>query len=500
MQARQWESGTVVVERRIQPGRGAVARLAGLGEVRRDVIRVRGALEILQVAGDAGRAVQGVVVVDVAVGTLARRNGVQARQRKAGGGVVELAIGPQHRVVTLLARRGETRVRHRRGSIAIVGLVTADARRVGDAVVVVDVAVRALPWRHHMVARQRKSRFRVVKRCRLPSRSVVAHLAGLREPALHMVGIRRVLEVLQMTRHASRRRDVVVVVHVTVRALPWRHGVHARQWEVHRRVVETGGLPGGGRVARLASLGEAPGHVVRIGRALKVLQMARHACSAVQGVVIVDVTVGALTRRHSMHARQSEPCRGVVKLAIAPLHRVMALFASRREAGVRHRSGRAGKIFLVTRETQSAGQVVVVVGVAIGALPWRHCMSAGQRKSHRRVIELRIQPVIGSVAAFTRGGKLRADVVGIGRPRKIRRVAGIALRRHRLKLAIGRALMAGVAVDCGVRSGQREPVVMLLDLLDRHLPAAHRVALLAVRSQLPLVNVRVAVLAALSDV
>ena len=382
MQARQRESGAVVVERCIQPGRGAVARLAGLGEVRRDVIRVRGALEILQVAGDAGRAVQGVVVVDVAVGTLARRNGVQARQRKAGGGVVELAIGPQHRVVTLLARRGETRVRHRRGGIVIVGLVTADARCVGDAVVVVDVAVRALPWRHHMVARQRKSRFRVVKRCRLPSRSVVAHLAGLREPALHMVGIRRVLEVLQMTRHASRRRDVVVVVHVTVRALPWRHGVHARQWEVHRRVVETGGLPGGGRVARLASLGEAPGHVIRIGRALKVLQMARHACSAVQGVVIVDVTVGALTRRHRMHARQNEPCRRVVELTIAPLHRVMALFAGGREAGVRHRSGRAGKIFLVTRETQSAGEVVVVVDVAVDALPRRHGVPARQKKSH----------------------------------------------------------------------------------------------------------------------
>ena len=499
VQACQRESCAVVVERRIQPGRGAVAGLAGLGEVRCDVIRTGRALEILQVAGDARRAVQGVVIVDVAVRALAWRNGVQACQRKAGGGVVKLPVGPQHRVVTLLARRGKTRVRHRRGGIVVVGLMTADAGRAGNAVVVVDVAVHALPRRHRMAARQRKSRFRVVKRRRLPRGSVVARLAGLREPTLHMVGIRRVLEILQMARHASRRRDVVVVVYVTIRALPWRHGVHARQREVHLRVVETGRLPGGRGVARLARLREPARHVVRIGRALKVLQMARHAGGAVQGVVIVDVAVGALSRRHRMHARQNEPCRGVVKLGIAPLHRVMALFASRREAGVRHRCGRAGEILLVTRETQGAGQVVVVVDVAVDALPRRYRVPAGQLESHRRVVELRIQPVIGGVATLTRGGKLGGDVVWIGGLLEVRRVAGIARRRHRLKLAIGRALMTGVAVDGGVRPGQREPVIVLLDLLDRHLPTANRVALFAVRSQLPLVNVRMAVLAALPD-
>ena len=116
------------------------------------------------------------------------------------------------------------------------------------------------------------------------------------------------------------------------------------------------------------------------------------------------------------------------------------------------------------------------------------------------MIELRVQPVVGGVASFARSGELGADVVGIGRPREIRRMAGIALRGHRLKLAIGCALMAGVAVDCGVRSGQREPVIVLLDLLNRNLPAAHRVALLAIRSQLPLMNISVAVLASLSDI
>jgi hypothetical protein len=47
-------------------------------------------------------------------------------------------------------------------------------------------------------------------------------------------------------------------------------------------------------------------------------------------------------------------------------------------------------------------------------------------------------------------------------------------------------------------SGEGKAVDVLLNLLHRDLPAADRVALFAVRSQLPLVNVRMAVLASLS--
>jgi len=79
-------------------------------------------------------------------------------------------------------------------------------------------------------------------------------------------------------------------------------------------------------------------------------------------------------------------------------------------------------------------------------------------------------------------------------------VAGIALSRHCLKLAASRAFVARVAVHGRVRSGKREAIVMLLDLIHRYLPASHRVALLAVRSQLPAVNVGMAILAALPDI
>ena len=109
-------------------------------------------------------------------------------------------------------------------------------------------------------------------------------------------------------------------------------------------------------------------------------------------------------------------------------------------------------------------------------------MPAGQRKPDRGVIELRVQPVIRQVARCTVCGEMRGDVVRIRAALEIRGVTGIALRRHRLKLTLSRAFVAGVACDGRVGAGQRKTVIMLLDLLNRNLPSADRVALLAVRS------------------
>ena len=78
-------------------------------------------------------------------------------------------------------------------------------------------------------------------------------------------------------------------------------------------------------------------------------------------------------------------------------------------------------------------------------------------------------------------------------------MTGVALRRHCLELAAGCALVAGIAIDGCVGSGQREAVVVLLHLLNRNLPSADGVALLAVGAELTLVNVGMAVLAALAD-
>ncbi len=53
--------------------------------------------------------------------------------------------------------------------------------------------------------------------------------------------------------------------------------------------------------------------------------------------------------------------------------------------------------------------------------------------------------------------------------------------------------MTGIALDRGVRSEKREPVLMRLDLLDRSHPSLHRVARFAVGAELPFMNVGVTI-------
>ena len=109
VQASQREPGAVVVKRGIQPGAGAVASIASLREVRRDVIGIGRALVILHVATHARRGVEAVVVADVAIGADAWRNRVQAGQREAGAVVVERCVHPVRGVMTLVARLREVR-------------------------------------------------------------------------------------------------------------------------------------------------------------------------------------------------------------------------------------------------------------------------------------------------------------------------------------------------------------------------------------------------------
>lgn len=157
VRTRQNEAGAVVVESRIQPRSRVVTLVAGLREIRRDVVRIRRSLEILQMTGHAGRAVEGVVVVDVTVRARTRWNSVHASQRETGCGVIEFTVSPQHRVMALLTGRRESRVRHGRRCVVVVVLVARDACCTRDVVVVVDVAVRALARRNRVRARKRES-------------------------------------------------------------------------------------------------------------------------------------------------------------------------------------------------------------------------------------------------------------------------------------------------------------------------------------------------------
>lgn len=116
--------------------------------------------------------------------------------------------------------------------------------------------------------------------------------------------------------------------------------------------------------------------------------------------------------------------------------------------------------------TSRAGEIVVVVDMAIGALPRRHGVAGGQREAHRAVIELGVQPVVSSVAPIAGGGEICRDVVGASSRLEIGHMAGRAGRRHRLEVTGGCALVARIAVHDCVRSGQRKTVIMLLNLTD----------------------------------
>ncbi len=144
-----------VIERRIQPVCSVMTVLAR----RREELRLRGMPRIRRVvvvglvAADARRRQRGVVVVDMAVGTCPRRNRMRSGQRERCVVVIEGRIRPLHRVMAKLAGRREARMWHRTVRSVEIFLVTCDAQRAVQIVVVVDMAIGASPWRNRMGTR-----------------------------------------------------------------------------------------------------------------------------------------------------------------------------------------------------------------------------------------------------------------------------------------------------------------------------------------------------------
>jgi len=167
VRSRQWKGRVVVIESRIRPGSRVMAKLAS----RREAGMRHGTVcpgEIGLVARNAERAVQLVVVVDVAIRARPWGHGVRTGQWEAGLRVIEFGIRPLHGVMTLLASRRETRVRYRASRVVEILLMARNASRVRDVVVGGAMAVRARPWGHGVRTGQWERGFGVVKRCRLP--------------------------------------------------------------------------------------------------------------------------------------------------------------------------------------------------------------------------------------------------------------------------------------------------------------------------------------------
>src|ERR1019366_2039073 len=165
-------------------------------------------------------------------------------------------------------------------------------------------------------------------------------------------------------------------------------------------MVEGGIEPGVGVVTRLACRREMRGGMVGVGRFVIVGRMARIAKGGSDVVVAIDVAIRALPRRNSVLASQRPSGLRVVEGSIHPVDGVMTGLAGRGKLcrDVIDRSFRVVVIVLVATHTTGIGDVVVVVDVAVGALPGRDGVLAGQSPSGRRVVEGAIHPVSRVVA------------------------------------------------------------------------------------------------------
>ena len=147
MRAGEGETGRRVIKCRVAPRSRGVALLASLGENRLHVVGIGGPLEVFQVTRNASRIRTGevVVVIDVALHALQRP--VRAGQGEACGGVVEGCPIPRRGVVALLAglREARAHVVGISGALEVFQVAAHASRiRIGEVVVVIDVALRAL--------------------------------------------------------------------------------------------------------------------------------------------------------------------------------------------------------------------------------------------------------------------------------------------------------------------------------------------------------------------
>ena len=157
-------------------------------------------------------------------------------------------------------------------------------------------------------------------------------------------------------RMASRANPVrIAVIHGELRVLR----VIKRSAGPCRRVVA--GLAGSREELRLC-------RVSRIRRVLVIGLVAAIARCRQRGVITVHMAIRTLPWRNRMRTGQRERRVVVVEGRVGPDDRVMTQFARSREARSRMvRVVRARVILLVARIAERAGQVVVVVDVAIRA-------------------------------------------------------------------------------------------------------------------------------------
>ena len=110
-----------------------------------------------------------------------------------------------------------------------------------------------------------------------------------------------------------------------------------------------------------------------------------------------------------------------------------------------------------------------------------------------QMVKLRAQPGIDRVALLTLDGKARGHVIGFGGLLIGALVARITLNGKPLELPDRLTLVAVRTIQSGVSSHQWKAVIVFLDSLQNDVPPFHGMALFAVGSHLPAMNVSVAI-------
>jgi hypothetical protein len=195
------------------------------------------------------------------------------------------------------------------------------------------MAIDALARRHRVRSGQGEAGASVVEFAVGPKHRIVATLAGRREMGRHVIHRRSGCVVVGlMATHAGGCGDVVIPVYVTIQALSRRHRVRSSQGKSGAGVVEFAVGPKHSVMAVLARRREVRGDVVHRAECRVVVGlMAAHAGSSCDVVVVVDVAVRTLPRRHRVRSRQREPGGVVVESCIQPTGGAVTLLTGLRE-------------------------------------------------------------------------------------------------------------------------------------------------------------------------
>lgn len=158
------------------------------------------------------------------------------------------------------------------------------------------------------------------------------------------------------------------------------------------------------------------------------------------------------------------------------------------------------EILQMARSASRAGQVVIVVDMAVEAYARRICVRIRQREPHACMIEFCVQPGIRPMASFARGGETGARMVRVGCGLEVVRVARVTLRGESLKLSRRCAFVARLAVNSRVCADQGETILVIAYRLYRNRPTLNCVTRFALGSELRAVNIGMAVRAFLTNV